>query len=93
VLAVAHVGGEFRAGYFIFGYIRVIYTHLGCFGARGGAGGSEKALENVFQKSGFPIRQAVPVGLARARICSWARWARFFIEKKVYIVTVYLHVI
>jgi hypothetical protein len=32
-----------------------------------GAGGSEKALDNVFRKSGFPIRQAVPVGLARAR--------------------------
>jgi len=27
----------------------------------------------------FPIRQAVPVGLARARFCSWARWASFFI--------------
>ena len=23
----------------------------------------------------FPIRQPVPVGLARARICCWARWA------------------
>jgi len=56
VLTVAHVGGEFRVGYFIFGYIRVIYIHLGCFGARGGAGGSKKALNNASQKSGFPIR-------------------------------------
>jgi len=32
----------------------------------------------------FPIRQAVPVGLARARICYWARWARFFIIKITY---------
>ena len=32
----------------------------------------------------FPIRQAVPDGLAQARFCSWARWAWFFIEKKVY---------
>ena len=32
----------------------------------------------------FPIRQAVPDGLARARICSWARWARIFIKKNVY---------
>jgi hypothetical protein len=31
---------------------------------------------------GFPIRQAVPLGLARARFCCWARWARFFIEKE-----------
>jgi hypothetical protein len=82
VLAVAHVRREFRVGHFIFGYIRVIYIHLGCFDARGGAGGSEKALDNVFQKSGFPIRQAVPVELARARFCSWACRAQFFIEKK-----------
>jgi hypothetical protein len=66
VLAVAHIGREFRAGHFIFGYIRVIYIHLGCFGTRGGAGGSEKVLDNVFQKSVFPIRQAVPAGLAWA---------------------------
>jgi len=26
----------------------------------------------------------VPVGLAQAQFCSWARWAWFFIEKKVY---------
>jgi len=44
----------------IFGYIRVTHTHLECFGPRGGAGGSEKVLENAFQKSG------VPVGLAQA---------------------------
>jgi len=83
VLAVAHIGGEFRAGYFIFGYIRVIYTHLGCFNARGGAGGSRKALENVFQKSGFQIGQAVPVGLG-PRNPSGAHWAPFFLEKIVY---------
>ena len=63
MLAVAHVGGRFRAEYFIFGYIRAIYIHLGCFGARGRAGGSAKAFGNAFQKSGFPIRQVVPVGL------------------------------
>jgi hypothetical protein len=26
----------------------------------------------------------VPVGLARARFCSWARWAGIFIEKNMY---------
>jgi hypothetical protein len=62
-----------------------LYTHLGCFSAPGGAGGSRKALENAFQKSGFPIRQAVPVGLARARICSWASWASFFTVKNIYL--------
>jgi hypothetical protein len=50
---------------------------------QGVAGGSGRACGNMFQLSGFPIRQAVPVGLW-ARFCSWARWARFFIEKKVY---------
>ena len=33
----------------------------------------------------FPIRKAVPVGLARARFCCWARWARFFMFKNMYI--------
>jgi len=32
----------------------------------------------------FPIRQAVPVGLAWGRFCSWARWARFFTVKNAY---------
>ena len=33
----------------------------------------------------FQIRQVFPVGLARARFCSWARWARFFIFRNMYI--------
>jgi hypothetical protein len=33
----------------------------------------------------FPIRQAVPGGLARAWFCSRARFALFFIENNVYI--------
>ena len=32
----------------------------------------------------FPIRQAVPDGLARAWFCSWARWAPFFMKKNTY---------
>jgi len=47
----------FWVGYFIFGYIRAIYIHLGHFGTRGRAGGSAKVLDNAFQKSRFPIRQ------------------------------------
>jgi hypothetical protein len=34
---------------------------------------------------GFPIRQAVPLGLAQAWFCCWARWARFLMQKKKYI--------
>ena len=42
---------------------------------------------------GFPIRQPVPLGLARARFYCWARWARFFLEKNSTLVnTVYLYV-
>ena len=33
----------------------------------------------------FPIRQAVPVGFARARFCSGACWARIFIIIYTYI--------
>jgi len=33
----------------------------------------------------FPIRQAVPDGLAQAQFCSWARSAWVFIEQKTYI--------
>ena len=61
-----------------------LYTHLGCFGGPAGAGGSRRASGRASQMSGFQIRQVVPVGLARARFCSWARWARFFIEKNMY---------
>jgi len=31
----------------------------------------------------FPIRQAVPVGLAWAWFCYWARCARFFMKKNM----------
>jgi hypothetical protein len=51
-------------------------------------GEQEEALNRLRTGSispGFPIRQVVPVGPARARICCWARWARFFIPKKKYI--------
>jgi len=33
----------------------------------------------------FPIRQVLPVGFAQARFHSWARWARFFILKILYL--------
>ena len=32
----------------------------------------------------FPIRQAVPVGLARALDRCWAHWAQFFMHKSLY---------
>jgi hypothetical protein len=54
VLTVAHVRGEFWVGYLIFGYIQDIYIHLGCFSALGEVGGSRRAFENGFQKSGLP---------------------------------------
>ena len=63
---------------------RVCYTHLGCFGARGGMGGGCRAYIRSHINQFFPIRQAVPGGLAQAQFCSWARCTWFFIEKKVY---------
>ena len=45
-------------------------THLGCFGAPGEAGGCGRTCGNVFQKSGFQIRQGVPVGLLGLRIAA-----------------------
>ena len=44
----------------------------------------EEARERLYGakfENYVPIRQAVPVGLARAQICCWARCARIFIIK------------
>jgi hypothetical protein len=62
----------------------VVYTHLGCFGAPGGAGGGGIAFIRCQTNHFFPIRQAVPDGLAWPRFCSWARCARFFMVKSMY---------
>jgi hypothetical protein len=43
VLAVGHIGGDFGWEIVYFGGSRVCYTHLGCFGAPGGAGGGGRA--------------------------------------------------
>jgi hypothetical protein len=43
VLAVGYVGGDFGREIVYFGGSRAHYTHLGCFGARGGAGGGGRA--------------------------------------------------
>ena len=77
------LGGNWGWDFLYLGRNDISYTHLGCFSALGGAGGGRRAFGNASQMSVFQIRQAVPVGLA-ARFCSWARWGRFFIEKKVY---------
>jgi hypothetical protein len=65
----------------IVGYNKPIWDVLALEGVQ------EEALNRLRTGSispGFPIRQAVPLGLARAQNCCWARWARFFIEKNVY---------
>ena len=63
------------------GFITPIWDVLAPKGER------DEAAEHLYSakfENYVPIRQAVPVGLARARFCSWAHWARFFIEKKGY---------
>ena len=84
MLAVGHVGRDFGREFLSLGGNRVLYTHLGCFGTPGGAGVGANRFLTRPRSLTFPIRQAVPVGLARARFCSWARWAWFFREKNVY---------
>jgi len=64
------------------GYI-TIYTHLGCFGARGGAGGGCLYGAKFVQFS--QLGKRCQLGLLELGFCSWARWARFFIDKKLYI--------
>ena len=76
------LGGEFGQEILYLGRNDTLHTHLGYFGVSGRAGGSGRGFDNAYHQSVFPIRQAVPVGLARARFCSWACSARVFIEKK-----------
>jgi hypothetical protein len=72
----------------------ILYTHLGCFGARGRAGGSAKSFENTFQESGLPNWASGASGLPQAQFCCWARWARFFMVKiRIMVDTVFLHII
>jgi len=55
-----------------------IWDVLAPQGERVGAG--ERLWGDRFENY-VPIRQAVPDGLARARFCSWARWAWMFMIK------------
>jgi hypothetical protein len=48
------LGGDFGRDILYLGVAGYSYTHLGCFGARGGAGGGAKSLENGFHQSGLP---------------------------------------
>jgi len=93
LLAVGHVGRDFGREFLYLGGNRVLYTHLGCFDAPGRAGAGAKRFLTCPRSPAFPIRQVVPVGLARARFCSWARWAWFFVVEKLYIAsyTVFTH--
>jgi hypothetical protein len=48
------LGGIFRREISYLGRNDILYIHLGCFGAPGGAGAGARSFENVFQKSGLP---------------------------------------
>ena len=74
------------------GYNRPIWDVLALQGVREEAG---ERLWGDRLHLFFPIRQAVPVGLARVHFCSWAHWACFFIVQNIYILlgTVHLHII
>ena len=64
----------------VVGYNTPIWDVLALQGERDEA--SQRLWGDILLGS-FPIRQAVPGGLAWARFCSWARWAQFSIEKIV----------
>src|SRR6266568_4485925 len=53
--------------------------------------GSGRRPESVYEVPDyfffFQIRQAVQGGLAQARFCCWACWARFFLGKKLYYIS------
>ena len=76
--------GDFGAGKFIFRCSRVSYTHLGCFGAPGGAGAGAKSLTMRSRSPSFQIRQSVPVGLALAWDCCSGHRAQLFACKISY---------
>jgi hypothetical protein len=48
------LGGIFGQEISYLGVAGVRYTHLGCFGAPGGAGAGAKLFDNACQKSGLP---------------------------------------
>ena len=74
-------GNLYILGVALAGYDTPIWDVLALQGKREEAG--ERLYGARFVEL-FPIRQAVPDGLAWARFCSWARWARFFIGKSMY---------
>ena len=79
MLAVGHVGRDFGWEFLYLGGNRMLYTHLGYFGASGGAGASVIRFLTRPRSPAFPIRQAVPVGLAQPWFSSWVRWAPLFV--------------
>ena len=90
MLTVGCVGGGKLYILGVVGYVTPIWDVLAPEGER------EEAAEHIYGPiliNFFPIRQAVPGGLAQAQFCSWARWARLFIEKKKYITryTIFTH--
>ena len=66
----------------VMGYDKPIWDVLALQGEQEEAG---EHLHGAKFENYVPIRQVVPVGLAWARFCSWARCARFFIAKTMYI--------
>jgi hypothetical protein len=70
-------------------YNKLIWDVLALEGEREEAG---ERLCGAKLINSFPIRQTVPDGLARARFCCWACWARFFMKKKKSIIVNTIHI-
>jgi hypothetical protein len=83
-LAVTHVGGIFGREIL---YLDVAGLDTPIWDVLAPQGKQERALNclrTCSRSPAFPIRQVVPVGIARVQFCCWARWARFFIVKNMY---------
>ena len=62
MLAVVHVGGDLGWEIVYFGSSGVHYTHLGCFGTRGGAGGGGGAYRQSQTNQNF------------SQLGNWCQW-------------------
>jgi len=80
-LAVGYIEEDFGYILGVAGYDTPIWDVLVLQGEQEEAG---EHLHGAKFENYVPIRQVVPVGLAWARFCSWARCGWFFTEKKVY---------
>jgi hypothetical protein len=78
------LGGIFRRDISYLGTVGLFTPIWDVLAPEGKQEGALNCLATRSRSPAFLIRQAVPVGLPQAHFCCWARWARFFMVKKLY---------